>query len=120
MSATGSCGVGHPPLGDLTLANEASGAKRVRRAFHRAADARLISATWPDLVYVASEASQPLEPAVSRQSIEAWVPGLADSDKTKLLVPLVANDDPHHLHAELIQPVTQAIEPAADPVPDRT
>jgi hypothetical protein len=70
-----------------------------------------------DLVYVASEASQPLEPAVSRQSIEAWVRGLADSDKTKLLVRLVAADDPHHLHAELIQRVTQALEPAAAQVP---
>jgi hypothetical protein len=74
----------------------------------------------PDLVYVASEASRLLEPAVSRQSIEAWVRGLADSDKTKLLVRLVADDDPHHLHAELIQRVTQAIEPAAEQVPGGT
>jgi hypothetical protein len=61
-----------------------------------------------------------LWPAVSRQSIEAWVRGLADSDKTKLMVRLVANDDPHHLHAELIQRVTQAIEPAAEQVPGGT
>ncbi len=66
-----------------------------------------------DLVYVASEASRQLEPGVSRQSLEAWVRGLADSDKTKLLVRLVADDDPHHLHAELIQRARQAIEPAA-------
>jgi hypothetical protein len=71
----------------------------------------------PDLVHVASQASRPLEPSVSRQSIEAWVRGLADSDKTKLLVRLVADDDPHHLHAELIQRVTQAIEPAAEQAP---
>ena len=74
----------------------------------------------PDLVYVASEASRPLEQAVSRQSIEAWVRGLTDSDKTKLLVRLVADDDPQHLHAELIHRVTQAIEPAADQVPGGT
>ena len=74
----------------------------------------------PDLVYVASEASRPLEPALSRQSIEAWVRGLTDSDWTKLLVRLVADDDPHHLHAELIQRVTQGIEPAADQVPGGT
>jgi hypothetical protein len=73
-----------------------------------------------DLVFVASEASRPLEPAVSRQSIEAWVHGLADSDKTKLLVRLVADDDPHHLRAELIQRVTQAMEPAARQVPGGT
>jgi hypothetical protein len=73
-----------------------------------------------DLVYVASEASRPLEPAVSRQSIEAWVRGLADSDKTKLLVRFVADEDPHQLHAELIQRVTQAIEPAAEQVPGGT
>jgi hypothetical protein len=48
------------------------------------------------------------------------VRGLADSDKTKLLVRLVADDDPHHLHAELIQRVTQAIEPAAEQVPGGT
>jgi len=42
------------------------------------------------------------------------VRGLADSDKTKLLVRLVADDDLYHLHAELIQRVTQAIEPAAE------
>ena len=71
----------------------------------------------PDLIYVASEASQPLEPAVSRQSIEAWVRGLADSEKTKLLVRLVADDDPHHLHAELTQRITQGIQPAAAQVP---
>src|SRR5260221_6421134 len=74
----------------------------------------------PDLVYVASKASRPLKTGVSRQSIEAWVRGLTDSDKTKLLVRLVADDDPHHLHAELIQRVTQAIEPAADQVPGGT
>ena len=71
----------------------------------------------PDLIYVASEASQPLEPAVSRQSIEAWVRGLADSEKTKLLVRLVADDDPHHLRAELTQRITQGIQPAAAQVP---
>jgi hypothetical protein len=48
------------------------------------------------------------------------VRGLADSDKTKLLVRLVAEGDPHHLHAELIQRVTQAIEPAAERVPGGT
>ncbi|MCA1644756.1 MAG: hypothetical protein LC797_04525 [Chloroflexi bacterium] len=68
----------------------------------------------PDLVYVASEASRPLEPAASRQSIEAWVRGLTDSDKTKLLVRLLADDDPQHLHAELIQRLAQAIGPAAE------
>jgi hypothetical protein len=71
----------------------------------------------PDLVFVASEASRPLEPAVSRQSIEAWARGLTDSDKTKLLVRLVADDDPQHLHAELIQRLTQAIEPPAEQGP---
>src|SRR6266851_3799141 len=70
----------------------------------------------PDLVSIASEASRPLEPAVSRQSIESWVRGLTDCDKTKLLVRLVADDDPHHLHAELVQRVTQASEPAAEQV----
>ncbi len=35
----------------------------------------------PLSVYIASEASRPLEPEVSRQSIEAWVRGLTDSDK---------------------------------------
>jgi hypothetical protein len=48
------------------------------------------------------------------------VRGLADSDKSKRLVRLVANDDPHHLHAELIQRVTQAIEPATEQVPGGT
>jgi hypothetical protein len=41
---------------------------------------------------------------------------LTDSDKTKLLVRLVADDDPQHLRAELVQRVTQAIEPAAEQV----
>src|SRR6267378_2429842 len=68
----------------------------------------------PDLVYIASEASRPLEPAVSRQSIEVWVRGLTDSDRTKLLVRLVADDDAHQLHAELLQRVTQALEPAVE------
>jgi len=36
------------------------------------------------------------------------------------LVRLVADDDPHHLHAELIQRATQAIEPAAEHVPGGT
>jgi len=68
----------------------------------------------PDLVCVASEASRPLEPALSPQSIEAWVRGLPDRDKIELLVQLVADDDPHHLHAELIQRATQAVETMAD------
>jgi hypothetical protein len=74
----------------------------------------------PDLVYVASEASRPLEPAVSRQSLAAWVRGLTDSDKTKLLVRLVADDHPHHLQAELIQRVGQATAPAAEQAPGGT
>ena len=42
------------------------------------------------------------------------------SEKTALLVRLVADDDPHHLHAELIQRVTQAIDPVAKQVPAGT
>jgi hypothetical protein len=64
----------------------------------------------PDLVYVASETSRPVAAAVSRQSIEAWVRALPDSDKSQLLVRLVADGDPHHLHAELVQRVTQDLE----------
>jgi hypothetical protein len=63
----------------------------------------------PNLLDVASEASKPLRPALSRQLIHTWVRGLADSEKIDVLVRLVADVDPHHLHAELVQRVLQAV-----------
>jgi hypothetical protein len=56
-----------------------------------------------NLIRVAVEASPSPRPALSRQRIHTWVRGLADSEKTELLVRLVADDDPHRLHSELVQ-----------------
>ena len=56
----------------------------------------------PDLLHVASEASPPPEPALSRESMEAWLRGFTDSERLSLLVRLLAESDPHHLRAELI------------------
>ena len=73
----------------------------------------------PNLIEVAAEASAPLRPPLSRQLIRTWVHGLADSDKIDVLVRLVADDDPHHLHAELVQRVLQVTEsePGQSPGP---
>jgi hypothetical protein len=69
-----------------------------------------------DLVRVAAEASAPLEPTGSRQAIEAWANALTDSEKTKLLIRLLADDAPHHLRAELLQRISQVIEPTAEQI----
>jgi hypothetical protein len=71
----------------------------------------------PDLLHVASEASPPPEPALSRQSIEAWLRGLKDSERLSLLVRLLAESDPHHLRAELIQSVKRAVAQPDELVP---
>jgi hypothetical protein len=63
----------------------------------------------PDLLHVASQACPPPEPALTRQSMEAWLGGLKDSERLRLLVRLLAESDPHHLRAELIQRVKRAI-----------
>jgi hypothetical protein len=68
----------------------------------------------PDLIEVAAEASPPLRPALSRQLIHTWVRGLSDSERIDVLVRLVAEDAPHHLHAELIQRVLQATGSGAE------
>jgi hypothetical protein len=63
----------------------------------------------PDLLHVASEASLPPEPALSRQSIEAWLRCLKDSERLSLLVRLLADSEPHRLRAELIQRAKRAV-----------
>jgi hypothetical protein len=63
----------------------------------------------PDLLHVASEASPPPEPPLSRQATEAWLRGLKDSERLSLLVRLLAETDPHHLRAELVQRVKRAV-----------
>jgi hypothetical protein len=62
----------------------------------------------PNLLDTAAEASKPLHPALSRRLIHTWVRGLEDSEKIDVLVRLVADDDPHHLHAELVQRILLA------------
>src|SRR5438876_8686090 len=59
----------------------------------------------PDLLSVAADASPPLSPAPSRQQVQGWVRSLPDSEKTDLLVRLVADANPQHLQAELLQRV---------------
>jgi hypothetical protein len=61
----------------------------------------------PDLLTIASQASPPYRRDVSRQSIDAWVRGLTEAERIDLLVRLVADDNPHHLRAELVQRVMQ-------------
>jgi hypothetical protein len=70
-----------------------------------------------DLLHVASQASPPPEPALSRQSIEAWLRGLKDSERLSLLVRLPADSEPHHLRAELIQRAKRAVARPDDLVP---
>jgi hypothetical protein len=74
----------------------------------------------PNLLDIAAEASKPLRPALSRQLIHTWVRGLADSEKIDALVRLVADDDPRHLHAELVQRVLQATRSDAGQSPGPT
>jgi hypothetical protein len=71
----------------------------------------------PDLLHVACEASPPPEPELSRQSAEAWLRGLKDSEKLSLLVRLLTDSEPHHLRAELIQRVKRAVVQTDEPVP---
>ncbi|MBV9324762.1 MAG: hypothetical protein JO352_13350 [Chloroflexi bacterium] len=74
----------------------------------------------PDLLHVASEASPPPEPALSRQSIEAWLRGLKESERLSLLVRLLEEGDPHHLRAELIQSAKRALAQPDELVPGST
>ena len=71
----------------------------------------------PDLLQVASAASPPPEPALSRQSTEAWLRGLKDSERLSLLVRLLAESDPQHLRAELIQRAKRAVVQPDELVP---
>src|SRR5262249_13921927 len=52
-----------------------------------------------------------------RQSTEAWLRGLKDSERLSLLVRLLADSDPHHLRAELIQRAKRAVAQPAELVP---
>jgi hypothetical protein len=62
----------------------------------------------PDLLTIASQASLVHRRDISRQSIEAWLHGLADAERIELLVRLVADDHPQQLRAELVQRVMQS------------
>jgi hypothetical protein len=62
----------------------------------------------PDLLTIASQASPPHRRDVSQHTIDAWVHGLAEAERIDLLARLVADDNPHHLRAELVQRVMQS------------